>query len=541
MKTFLFFIALFIIAAVLFITLPPLGLSTNDEGIKYLQMKSLYLNKWGSLGIDYPGLKIDPKFEFLGRQTFLFVKSDKLYCTYSPVFTFISSLFYPVFKDRAIHLLGLISLLLSALILRGCLRAIRINESFLVFILFTFVFASPVFQYSLIFLEHIPSLVFVTASLYFIVIFFKKDMPWQAAFAGCFFMGLGIFFRPEIVVFLMGISLTLAAAGLVNKKISVVTAVLTGSALPLVLYGCMNYFIFHNHPLGLHLYLHLPFIEKWHRPSPIYMVGSFLLFTGLAFSFWFTRNEDKQVLRKAYSIIPILWMVFLLVVLRMSIVNTLFFVFPIMVLILADFSQIVEDILAVRLKLEHVLLGSVVIYITIISIIFTGHAQHDVRYFMPIVPFVLVYIVIFVDTIKNSRVFHYVFILLILYCFAVNAYVLKIKTLRYIGYNQKRVEFLAEKTMARDIVVFTESSLMEHCAPLFLERIFFVAEEPRKLLNIISRLKEKRITACYLWVSPYSKDKYLGIIKRKGYNVIGEEELKVDGGSPTYFLVKIKI
>ncbi len=47
-----FFIALFVALASLFFTLPPLGLYSNEEGVRFVQMKNFALH--GSLSIPYP-------------------------------------------------------------------------------------------------------------------------------------------------------------------------------------------------------------------------------------------------------------------------------------------------------------------------------------------------------------------------------------------------------------------------------------------------------------------------------------------------------
>lgn len=79
-KDYLIFLLILVELVWVFIVLPPLALSSNDEGAKYVQMRNF--NFYGSLPMQYPGLSLGLQPDDVAKQQKIFMHKDgKLYCT----------------------------------------------------------------------------------------------------------------------------------------------------------------------------------------------------------------------------------------------------------------------------------------------------------------------------------------------------------------------------------------------------------------------------------------------------------------------------
>jgi len=98
-----------------------------------------------------------------------------MYCTYPPLFPFLSSLLYPLLGNRVTHFLPLLSFFLSFILLSRILRRLRTSVLMRYSMLFTFLLGSPILTYSITFWEHLPGVLMAMCSLYFVVRYFGAD------------------------------------------------------------------------------------------------------------------------------------------------------------------------------------------------------------------------------------------------------------------------------------------------------------------------------------------------------------------------------
>ncbi len=115
---------------------------------------------------------------------------------------------------------------------------------------------------------------------------------------------------------------------------------------------------------------------------------------------------------------------------------------------------------------------------------------------------------------------------------------LKGGVLKYKYYNSKRVQFLKNYTNSGDVVIFRSNPLMEHCGPLFFERIFIVSKTGgRDLEGILESLKERGLHYCYYWTmnSGFGRE-----LSEKGNYRLTQETFKVKRLPYRHYLVKIE-
>ena len=192
-KDYLIFLLILVGLVWVFVVLPPLALNSNDEGAKYVQMRNF--NLYGSLPIQYPGLSLGLQPDDVAKQQEIFIHKDgKLYCTYPPLFTYLSSLFYPLLGDRVTNFLPLLAFFLSVVVLGGTLRLLLRDRSVYYVLLLGFLLASPIFSYAICFWEHVPAVFLVVCSLYFLVRYFRLRPSSANLCLSAAMLSAGVFF-----------------------------------------------------------------------------------------------------------------------------------------------------------------------------------------------------------------------------------------------------------------------------------------------------------------------------------------------------------
>lgn len=191
--TFLFVL----VACICFVAfLPPLGLSSNDEGARHIQMKNFSLHGRGS--IQYPGafLGLRPT-DAIKQQALFFERNGRLYATYPPLFTYISSLFHPLLGDRVTAFLPLLALFVSVVALGATLRLLLQGRLLYYTLLFGFLLASPVYPQAFRFVEYVAAVCCVVCSLYFLVRYFRVKPSVSNLCQSASMLSVGIFSDPK--------------------------------------------------------------------------------------------------------------------------------------------------------------------------------------------------------------------------------------------------------------------------------------------------------------------------------------------------------
>jgi hypothetical protein len=530
-KFLLIFVA--IVVVWVYFAFPPLALYSNDEGAKHIQMKSFYLNHWQKLAIEYPGEEIGLDFSYLNPTRYFAIRNSVLFCTYSPSFTFFSSLFYPLLGDRVTHFLPLLSLFLSFALLAKTLELVMRRGIFYYLLLFVFLIASPVYLYSLTFSEHLPAVFLVMVSLYYLTRYFKKSASNFNLFMSAFPLGIAVFFRTEIFFLIASFAVALGWVIFKNRLGKKIIVVAVGFAVPISVY-CLTNFIFYGSWLGLHEAYHKPY----HFSLRMSIIYTLCLFIGGCAAYIVNRHKDRELVRHYYSFILILWLVVILVFFNLSPVSALFLGFPLVIMLFFNAGQFIEEIFTLKPSLDHLILIATVVYISLTAIFFLLNPDLDIRYLLAVVPLTLVYLGMRSREIEKFKPLYITLLLLIGAGFLANGSALKNRILRYNYYNLERVKFLESHTQKDEVVIFQANPLMEHCGPLFFERIYIVSKNGGgDLKDILTTLKTKGIRSCYYWTMDPNFVKSFSA--ETGYK-LSESEFASKLGPPHY-LVKITL
>jgi len=283
----------------LFFVLPPLGLCSNDEGAKFVQMKNFVLHH--RLEIDFPAQRLGFGLEHILRDQAMFAeRMGKMYCTYPPLFSFLSSLFYPLLGNRVTHFLSLFSFFLSLVLLSRILRRLRTSALMRYSMLFAFLLGSPVLMYSITFWEHLVGVLMAMCGLYFVVRHFGTDgarvtgdLPASAhpqsgrgtsLFLSAFFLGVGALFRTEMLFLVAAYMVALVAnaagsEGSGGKRWKKLWPAAVGAAIPLLGNAVFNY-VNYRHP-WLHVAYNSPGfrLSGWFAALPVgALLGAVALF-----------------------------------------------------------------------------------------------------------------------------------------------------------------------------------------------------------------------------------------------------------------------
>ena len=220
-KKFAVFYALIVAVLVLhYFYLPENGFRFNDAGHKYIQMRSIYENKWQDVSISYPGISIDPGFKLI--RTVFGHKNGKLYGFYQPLFAFIVSLFYPFLGSRAVFFLPMLSFFISVIILHKILIIVARDRSFRFILLFIYAFASPVILYSFMFWEHTTALMMMMLSLLYFVKYDYVSNKISDLLMTSVFIFISVIFRSEMLMFAVPYMILIGVYLFLNKKKRVV-------------------------------------------------------------------------------------------------------------------------------------------------------------------------------------------------------------------------------------------------------------------------------------------------------------------------------
>jgi len=492
------YILFFLIFAVLvwaFFVLPPLSLYSNDEGAKYVQMKNFYLNK--SLAIKYPGEKLGLDLSYLLKEQSLFAQREgRLFCTYPPLFTYLSSLFYPLFGDRVTHFLPLLAFFLSLLVLSRILKLL-IKKTFLYyFLLLTFLLGSPIFLYSFTFWEHLPAVFGVVCSLYFLVRYFCVKASKLNIFLSAFVLSLASFFRTEIIFLIIAYTISFGLILYIHRKLRDIAALITGAAAPLIVYAIFN-FINYQDILGLHILYNSPNF-RLSIDKIIISLGVFFVCTALVF---ISKRDklDPALKQEIFSFIPVLWLGFEFAVFWRSPIPNLFLAFPAVLLVFFGISNRIEMLKHKDWDFGNLIFGTVVLFVWLVSYFLFNNPDLAARYCLPIIPLIIIFIASEQKRIFIAKSIFGVLLVFFLFSLSYGLHKFKNNIWKYKWYNTERIEFLKKYTHRGDVVIFQNNRFMEHAGPLFFERIYSVSEEPDELAKIFNLLKSKGITHCYYW------------------------------------------
>ncbi|MFH1416481.1 MAG: hypothetical protein ABIH89_10405 [Elusimicrobiota bacterium] len=504
--TWVFYAVVILILVFLFFKLPLQGLRINDGGQKYIQMQSFVMNKWKTLAIGYPGRFIDPALKYISQSKqhgIFFAQEGKLYSIYQPLFTFLSSLFYPFMGDRVIHFIPMLTFLASVFVMGSILKIVVKPGPIHLFLLFIYTFASPVILYSITFWEHVPSVFLVVCGMYFMVKYFYRQEKNIYLILMFFFLGLTLFFRQEVSILIVSVFIVLLIYFISSRQSKPISSMVIGLLVSIGLYF-VNNLIFYKRLISMEIFANVKEGIVYLQPYNVIIFSIFSCILCMAI-FGVLKKSRNDTL---YDFIPVIWFGFFLLVFFMAPVRKLFTEFPVCLILFYNFREFFKKGDNTGLKLDKIIAGIFILYVTG-AVLWSNLTPHqDVRYYLPVIPFVVLFVAIKQESIlkdKNKMFFLFLFVVV---SFSSMLYRAKTDMLYYKYETVDRLEFLKKHTQKGDVVVFDFRRIMEICGPLYFERIFLINNRTKDLYEICSKLDDKGYDHLYFWngKNPYQED-----------------------------------
>jgi hypothetical protein len=424
---------------------------SSDGGIKYLVVKQLTEGH----GFKYMYLpqpqwvhQIWANGFFPFKPPFLYPSSGGYLFVFPPAFQIISSFFYAHFGDTGLLVIPILSTLLLWLSFILLLRRCDISPSRIAIGLFILVFCSPLTIYGATYWEHMTAILLLFCGLSFLV---KPATNPVAAIALGLVSGFAAWFRPEAMM--MNVLYGLALVGLFIKD--------------------------RNRP------------TIWFLIGVALGVGSFLLFNKLEFDSFFgihSRQVLKDSVEGGVEVNPFRNLI------ANNLINTRHFLFILLIFPIIYIWLRYRKQIQIRIFL---LIAIVLIYcfLTPFMVPNDGGRQWGARYFLPLIPVVLV-VLLLVD--KEWKLQYPVWataiiLLIAAYSFQHNTYKGGIKTL--VWENHHRVspdlDFL-NQTPGKAVIVSFPYIAME-LGYIFDDKYFFLAPDDSSLNRLLPQLKQQGI------------------------------------------------
>lgn len=518
----IFFLAVLVALAGMFFALPPLGLQSNTEGARYVQMKNFHLN--GSLAIPYPGEALGFAVTDFVRARFYFEPRDgALRTILPPFFSWLSSFFYPLFGDRVVHLLPLLSLFL-ALVVLGRALGLVMDRGALCFVLLLIFLVSPVSWHIFGFTEHTSAVFLFVGGLYFLTRYFSKAASPADLFLAFLLTGASVFVMPGFVIALTALTLSCAVVLARERKWRDLALVFLGGLLPVFARALHEQLLYGSVP-GPYLASELRHIAL--SPTRILVLLVILGVPGVLAAVA-GRAALRPAVKSGFYFMATLALLGGIAALSFWIdLPDLPALFPLVFLVFYGSGERLDRWLASgKGSLAPVLTTTIFFCVAGGSIVMLGGAGPSGVFFLPVVPCVVLLL-----GLEQERIFRYrgmyMILALLMLIGVVNGYVPAKQYYRASNYNAERVTFLRSNTAAGDVIVFGDRGSMEHAGPLFFDRVFLVEGREAGLRHILGRLRDRGVGHCHLWTMDRS------MVFRFGnpYNENENEVFPLPGGS----------
>lgn len=518
----IFFLAVLVALAGMFFALPPLGLQSNTEGARYVQMKNFHLN--GSLAIPYPGEALGFAVTDFVRARFYFEPRDgALRTILPPFFSWLSSFFYPLFGDRVVHLLPLLSLFLALVVLERALGQVM-ERGALCFVLLLIFLVSPVSWHIFGFTEHTSAVFLFVGGLYFLTRYFSKAASPSDLFLAFLLAGAAVFVLPGFVIALTALTLSCAVVLARERKWRDLALVFLGGLLPVFARALHEQLLYGSVP-GPYLASELRHIAL--SPTRILVLLVILGVPGVLAAVA-GRAALRPAVKSGFYFMATLALLGGIAALSFWIdLPDLPALFPLVFLVFYGSGERLDRWLASgKGSLAPVLTTTIFFCVAGGSIVMLGGAGPSGVFFLPVVPCVVLLL-----GLEQERIFRYrgmyMILALLMLIGVVNGYVPAKQYYRASNYNAERVTFLRSNTAAGDVIVFGDRGSMEHAGPLFFDRVFLVEGREAGLRHILGRLRDRGVGHCHLWTMDRS------MVFRFGnpYNENENEVFPLPGGS----------
>lgn len=508
----LFLLVLFSALAVLFVTLPPLGLQSNTEGARYIQMKNFAMH--GSLAIPYPGDALGfGAAEFIQTPFFFETGDGELRTILPPFFSWLTSNFYPLFGERVVHFLPLLSLFFALIVMARTLGQVTERGPFY-FVLLLIFLASPVLWHIFGFTEHTTAVFLFVGGLYFLTRYFSKANSAADLFLASLLTGASVFVMPGFVIALAAFTLSNAIVLVRERKWRDLSLVFLGGLLPVFARALHEQLLYGSVP-GLHLALELRQFAL--SPARILVLLAVLCVPGV-FVAVAGRAALKPAVKSGFYFMASLAVLGGIAALFSRIDRSdLLAFFPMVFLVFYGIGERLDHWLAAGEGSLGLVLTTTVFFCLAGGVIVTFRGAGPAgELLLPVVPCVVLLL-----GLERKWIFRYRGMYMILALFmligVVNGYAPAKNNYGASLYNADRVAFIRSNTADGDVIVFGDRGAMEHAGPLFFERVFLIAGREEGLRDIMGRLRDRGIDLFHLWTmdrfmvfrfgNPYSEDR----------------------------------
>ena len=531
----IFFLAVFLALTGLFFALPPLGLQSNAEGTRYVQMKNFHLN--GSLAIPDPGEALGfGAADFVQTRFFFETREGALRTIIPPVFSWLSSFFYPLLGERVVHFLPLLSLFFALIFMARTLGQVMDRGPFY-FILLGIFIVSPILWHIFGFTEHTGAVFLLTGGGYFLTRYFSKANSPADLFLAFLLTGASVFLVPGFVIALAALTLSCAIVLARERKGRDLALVFLGGLLPVFARALHEQMLYGSAP-GLYLAMELRQFALPPALIPVLLVvlcvpGIFVAVAG--------RAALRPAVKSGFYFMATLALLGGMAVLSSRIeLSDLLAFFPLVFLVFYGIGERLDHWLAAgEGSLGLVLTMTVFFCLAGGAIVMPGGAGPAGVLLLPVVPCVVLLV-----GLERERIFRYRGMYLILAFLVligvVNGYEPAKDSYRASLYNAERVAFIRSNTADGDVVVFGDRGSMEHAGPLFFDRVFLIAGREEGMRTILGKLRDRGIHLCHLWTMDRS------LVFRFG-NPYGEDRRDVfpppggSGRSPGFSLIRLDV
>lgn len=492
-----FFLVLFGVLAAVSLALNPLGLYSNEEGVQFVQMKNFAAR--GTLAIDYPGkAKGFESRDVAPGHGYFRAEAGSLRAVCPPLLPWLASLLFPVFGDRAVHVLPFFFFFLSTWLLGRTLLLVMERGALYYILLLVYCAGSPVFLRALGFSEFTLSLFIFIGGLFCLANRLAKGASPLWVAGSTFLAGLAVAVRHEFLFVSVAWMAGVVSIFATRNRWREALLALGGGVLSVAALFAHDSLIHGEFP-GPYLNLSLGLYHvSTTRIAVLALVGALCVALLSAAGRMPAGSLPGGALRLAPVIL--LLVIVPLTAARIAL-EPLVMLFPVFFFILWGLSSERIGERDGRNTLGAVTLLAVMIALFLAASLRSPHHIVTVSLAVTIVP-----VVIFFLGLAGNRLFESKGMIIVLAFVSVIASVNSLQeatddVFKFTDYNTRRIEFLQRHTAAGDALIFRDTGSLEHSGPLFFDRIFFVARGPVDEQRMQERLRVRGIGRVYLWTA----------------------------------------
>jgi hypothetical protein len=493
----LFLVAVLAAVAGLCVVLLPPGLSSNEEAVQYVQMKTFALN--GSLEIPSPAFVFGfEATDMAGHRGFFEARNGRLYATPPPLFPWITSLFYPVFGERTVDFAPILFVFFSVLVLGLVLDRVMQRDHLYWLLLAAFLAGSPVFLQGLMFAGMSLALLLIVLAIGLLVSHFAGHPSGPRLLGASLLMGASALVSPDVMFTVLSFHLCAAVVLAVQRRKKDLGVLLAGFAVGLCAF-VLHDIVLHGRFPGPYLKTVLP----QYSLSPVRFAalgGSLSVSLALIA---LSRQEGIKPARKAIlSVLSVILVIgaVLMSAARFSVPHLMAF-FPAVLFAFYGIPEQLERMKRREGTLEAILRATIVVCLALGAAILRPGEWIVLTVWLATVPFV---IVLLATERKRMFVSGGMYLVLAFFCgvaFVNGIQESKSRILEYREYNAARIAFLGKQTSQGDVILFSDTGSMEHAGPLFFDRVFLAVKNPGDPERFAGQLRGRGINRMYVWTS----------------------------------------